>query len=125
MASFEKKPANGGEPGDGKDRRGHGPESDGEFLAKAAHLAHVLLAAHGVNDGAGGEEEQRLEERVRDEMKDGRGVGRDAAGEEHVAELRNGGVCEHALDVVLDKADGGGEESRCSADDGHGPERDG
>jgi hypothetical protein len=58
------------ESGDSEDARGHGPESDGKFGAQAAHLAQVLLAAHGVDDGAGGEEEQRLEERVHDEMED-------------------------------------------------------
>ncbi len=36
---------------------GHRPEGDGNLLAQAAHLAHVLLAAQRVNDGAGGEEE--------------------------------------------------------------------
>ena len=125
MASFEKKPAKGEEAGDGEDGRGHGPEGDGEFLAQAAHLAHVLLAAEGVNDGAGGEEEQRLEEGVGDEVEDGGGVGRDAAAEEHVAELRDGGVGEHALDVVLDQGDGGGEEGSGCADDGDDAEREG
>ena len=37
-----------------------------------AHLPHVLLAAHGVDDAAGAEEEQRLEEGVRHEVEDGR-----------------------------------------------------
>ncbi len=114
-----------GKSRDGEDGRGHGPEGDGKFLAQAAHLAQVLLAAQGVNDGAGGEEEQRLEEGVRDEMEDGRGVGRDAAGKKHVAELRDGGVGKHALDVVLGEADGGGEEGGGRADDGDDGERDG
>ena len=64
----------------------------GICLAQAAHLAHVLLAAHAVNHRAGGEEEQRLEERVRHQVEDGGRVGRDAAAQEHVAELRDGGV---------------------------------
>ena len=78
-----------------------------------------------MNDRAGGEEEQRLEECVRDEVEDGRGIGRDAAGEKHVAQLRDGGVGEDALDVVLDKADGGGKEGRGRADDGDDGEREG
>ena len=122
---FGEKAGEGREPGDGQHSRGHGPESDWQFFAQAAHLAQVLLATHGVNDGAGGEEEQRLEERVHDQMEDGCRVGRDAAGKEHVAELRDGGVGEYALDVVLDKADGGGEESRGCTDDGNRPERNG
>ena len=97
---MEKKPANGGKPADGEDARGHGPEGDGDVLAQAAHLAHVLLAGEGVDDGAGGEEEQRLEEGVGHQVEDAGGVGADSAGQEHVAELRDGRVGEHALDVV-------------------------
>jgi len=36
--------------GDGEDAHRHGPEGDGDALAKAAHLAHVLLAGQGVDD---------------------------------------------------------------------------
>ena len=71
-----------------------------------------------MDDGAGGEEEQGLEEGVGEQMEDGGRVGGDAAGEEHVAELRDGGVGEDALDVVLDEADAGGEEGGRGADDG-------
>ncbi len=122
---FREEAGEGRKSCDGEDGRGHGPEGDGKFGAQAAHLAQILLAAHGVDDGACREEEQRLEERVHDKMEDGRRVCRYTAGEEHVAELRDGGVGEHALDVVLDKADGGGEQSGGRADDGDGPERDG
>ena len=104
--------------GDGDDAGGHGPEGDGDALAEAAHLAHVLLAGEGVDDGAGGEEEQRLEEGVGHQVEDAGLVGADSAGEEHVAELRDGGVGEDALDVVLDEADAGGEDGRGCADDG-------
>ena len=95
----------GMDAGDGEDARRHGPEGDGDALAQAAHLAHVLLAGERVDDGAGGEEEQRLEEGVGDEVEDAGGVGSDAAGQEHVAELGDGGVGEDALDVVLHHAD--------------------
>ena len=43
-----------------------------DLLAEAAHFAHVLLAAHGVNHAAGREEEKRLEERVRHQVEDAR-----------------------------------------------------
>ena len=58
-----------------------------------------------MDDGAGGQEEQRLEEGVGEEVEDAGGVGSDSAGQEHVAELRDGGVGEDALDVVLHDAD--------------------
>src|SRR5487761_2668039 len=41
------------EAGDGEDGCRHGPESDGEMLAQAAHLAQILLAAHAVNHRTG------------------------------------------------------------------------
>ena len=46
---------------------------DGNLLAQAAHLAHVLLAAHGVDHAARREEEQALEERVRHQVENARG----------------------------------------------------
>ena len=42
----------------GEDAHRHGPERDGDAFAESAHLAHVLLAGEGVDDGAGGEEEE-------------------------------------------------------------------
>ena len=58
-------------------------------------------------------------------MEDGRRVGCDAAAQEHVAKLRDGGVGQHALDVVLHQADGGGKEGGGRADDGDHAEREG
>jgi hypothetical protein len=46
-------------------------EGDGEFLAQAAHLAHVLFAAQAVDDGACGKEEQCFEEGVGHQVEDG------------------------------------------------------
>ena len=103
---------------DGEDAHRHGPEGDRDALAEAAHLAHVLLAGERVDDGAGGEEEQRLEEGVGEEVEDAGGVSPDSAGQEHVAELRDGGVGEDALDVVLHHADAGGEDAGGGSDDG-------
>ena len=65
--------------GDGEDRRGHRPEGDGDFFAQAAHLAQVLLAAKRVNCRARAKKEQRLEEGVRHQVKDGGRVSRDSA----------------------------------------------
>ena len=86
--------------------------------AQAAHDAHVLFARERVDDRAGREEEQGLEEGVGDQMEDGGGVGCDSAAEEHVAELRDGRVGEDALDVVLHDSDRSGENCSECADDG-------
>ena len=67
---------------------------------------------------AGAEEQQRLEEGVGEQMEHRRAVGADAGGEEHVAELRAGRISDHPLDVVLDRADGGGEDGGRGADVG-------
>ena len=97
--------------GDGGPGRAHGPEGERNLLPQAAHMAHILLTRERVNHRARAEEEQRLEERVRADVEDGRLVGARATGHEHIAKLRNGGVGEHLLDVELCHADGGGDES--------------
>ena len=98
-----------------------GPESDWHVLAQAAHFLDVLLLVHAVDDGAGTEEEECLEEGVRHQVEDGRDPGTDAEREGHVAELGERGVGDDALDVVLHHADGGGHEGGEGADDGdHG-----
>ena len=80
--------------------------------------ADVLLAVQRVDHRARAEEHQRLEERVRVEVEDAAGEGADAHRQEHVAELRHRRVGQHALDVVLDQADGAGHQRRRRADDG-------
>ncbi len=77
-----------------------------QLVPQAAHLAHVQLAAHGVHHAAGGEEEQGLEERMRHQMEDSRREDARAAAQEHVSELADGGVGEHALQIVLRQGDG-------------------
>ena len=66
-----------------------------------------------MNDGPGREEEQRFEERMREQVEDAGGIGSNSAGHEHISKLRDGGVREDTLDVVLHHADGRGED-RCS-----------
>ena len=110
-----------GERRDPGDRRGgdrEGPEGERDAARQPAHAAHVLLAAERVDHAAGAEEEAGLEEGVRDEVEDRHAVGADAEREEHEAELRDGRVGEHLLDVGLDDGDRGGEEGRGDADDG-------
>ena len=67
---------------------------------------------HRVDDGTRAQEQQRFEKRVREQVEDARRISADAAGDEHVAELRAGRVGDDALDVVMHEADGGGEERR-------------
>ena len=72
----------------------------------------------GVDDGARGEEEERLEERVGGQVEHGRVRAAAADGHDHVAELRKGGVGEDALDVVLLDGDQRGEDGGEAADEG-------
>ncbi len=91
---------------------------DGNFLGQAAHLAQVLFAGKSVDHAAGSEEEKGLEEGVGHHVEDSCGEGSRAEADEHVAELRDGRVGEDLLYIVLDQADGGGEEGGREADDG-------
>ena len=69
--------------------------------------AHVLqlVGVNGVDDAAGAEEEERLEEGVGDEVEVARERRAGAQRRHHEAQLRAGGVREHALDVGLDQAE--------------------
>ena len=80
-------------------------EGDRHELADAAHVTDILLARAAVNDGASTEEEQRLEEGVRDEVEHADCGATDAEADHHVTELRDGGVGEDAFDVVLRDGD--------------------
>ena len=82
------------------------------MVAEAAHLADVLLAVQVVDHHPGGEEEERLEERVRDEVEHREAVRSDARADEHVADLAHRRVRDHALDVPLDERDDAREEQR-------------
>lgn len=77
-------------------------EGDGHLFPEAAHLPDVLLVVHSKNDRTGREEEEALEEGVREEVehRQGRRDGETGAGH-HVAELGNRGVGEDPLDVIL------------------------
>src|SRR5205823_5989501 len=61
------------ETGDGHSRGQHGCIGPAYLFAEAAHFVHVLLAADGMNHGAGSKKEQGLEERVRHSMENARG----------------------------------------------------
>ncbi len=73
---------------------------------------------HGVDHGAGAEEQQGLEEGVREQVEHRRAIGADARREEHVAELRAGRIGDHPLDVVLHGADRGRQDGGGGPDEG-------
>ncbi len=108
----------GGEREAGKRQRAddHDDVSERDAVLEAAHGANVLLVMHGVDHGAGAEEQQRLEEGVREQMEHADRIGPDAHGDEHVAELRAGRIGDDALDVVLHQADGRREQRGGGAD---------
>ena len=93
------------------------PVRDRELALEPAHAAKILLASQCVNHGAGSEEQQRLEECVRVEMKDPGAECADAHRQEHVAELGDGRIREDPLDVRLNQADGSGEDCGRDTDD--------
>ena len=112
--------------GDGDPGARESDEGDGDVFAQAAHVAHVLLMVHRVDHRARAEEQQGLEEGVRDNVPHGGAECAGAGGEKHVAELRNGGVSENFLDIPLRHADRrgqhGGDETH-HGDDVHGDGR--
>ncbi len=114
-----------GNAGEGAGADGEGPEGDGHLLAQAAHLPHVLLVVHGVDDRAGSEKEEGLEEGVGGEVEHGGGPAAAADRHDHVAELGEGRVGEDPLDIVLLGGDEGGEEGGDAADPGDDIERGG
>jgi hypothetical protein len=71
-----------------------------------------------MDNRSGGEEEQCFEEGMGHEVEDAGRVRADAAGQKHVAELRDSGVGEDALDIVLDERNRGSHECGERAKDG-------
>ncbi len=57
-----------------------------------------------MDDAAGGKKEKSFEESMGHQMEDASGKRADAAGQEHVAKLADGGIGKHSLDVCLDQA---------------------
>ncbi len=104
------------EPGQRQRADAHHRKGDRDLAPQAAHLADVLLVVHRVDHRARTKEQQRLEEGVGEQVEDADRIGPCPHRHEHVAELRTGRVRHDPLDVVLDEADGCGEERRGGAD---------
>ena len=105
IASFDQKPAKIGMPTSASEPIRKVARVYGIDLRQPAHLADVLLPVQVMDDEPGGEEEERLEERVGDEVEHREPVGSDAGADEHVADLAHRRVRDHALDVPLDERD--------------------
>ena len=105
IASFDQKPESGGMPTSASVPIRNDDVRERHAPAQPAHPADVLLAGEVVDDDSGGEEEQRLEERVRDQVEHREAVRAEPRAEEHVADLRHRRVGDHALDVVLHERD--------------------
>ena len=97
----------------------HHQPGGADMGGKAAHLADILFVRHRVDDRARAQEHERLEEGVGEQMEHARPIGANTHGDEHVAQLRTGRIGDDALDVVLDEADGRGEEGGDATYDDH------
>ena len=95
-----------------------------DVALQPAHAAHVLLLVHGVDDAAGAEKEQALEEGVRHDVEQAGGERAHPAAEEHVAQLADRGIGQHPLDVGLHQGDAGSEQRRDRPDARHHVHRD-
>lgn len=104
--------------GQREERHGHRPVGVGDAVTQVAHAGHdgQRVGADGVDDHAGGEEQQRLEGAVGQEVEDGGSAFADGEGTGHVAELADRRVGEDAFDVVLGER---GERRAGHGDGGH------
>ncbi len=75
-----------------------------------------MAVLHPLDHRAGREEQQRLEECMRDEVEHARHVSSKAHRRHHETQLADRGIGQHALNVILPDSDARREERRGSAD---------
>ena len=81
------------------------------ILVSVGMFMNVMVAVfHAVNDRTGCHEQERLEEGMCNQVEGCGDVCTDAQGRHHKTKLRNGGVRQHLLDIVLGNGNGRGEE---------------
>ena len=97
----------------------HRQRGDRHLAKQATHLGHLLFVMAAGDHAAGAEEHQRLEERMRDEMKQTRRPAADSQAEHHVAELADRRIGEHFLDVGRDNRNRRRDECGDAADVGN------
>ena len=90
----------------------HGVRRQRHCAAKAAHLPQVLLVMAAEDHAAGREEQERLEERMSQQVQQPRRPAADAEGQHHVAELTDRRIRQDSLDVGLHDGDGRGQDER-------------
>jgi hypothetical protein len=95
----------------------HGDERYRHDPPQPAETADIDNSAHGVHHATRAEEQQRLEEGMREQVEDGRAGGKHPHAQEHVAQLADGGIGQDALHVVLHQGDGRGKQRRTAPDD--------
>ena len=80
-------PGEEGNSGDGQCPDHHRDKGHLGLSGEAAHVAHILLVVESVDDRTGAEEQERLEECMGGEVKQGGAVGSHPQGGDHVSEL--------------------------------------
>src|SRR5213595_1991749 len=94
-----KSPSRDPKPCNGKHGNTKRSSRDRNLSDQPAVLRQLLLMMRRVNHATRSQEQQRLEERVRDEMKQSAYPRPEPQCEDHVPKLREGGICQHFLDV--------------------------
>ena len=117
IPSFDQKPESGGMPASASAPTRKAAWVYGITLRRPPIRRMSCSPREVVDDHAGREEEQRLEEGVRHQVEHRVAVGADPGREEHVADLRHRRVRDHALDVPLHERDHAGDDDRDAADD--------
>ena len=93
--------AEGKDARDGQRGHQHGPERPGQLVLQPAQVAHVLLVMAGQDHATAAQEERGLEEGVGEDVEHARGESPGAHAHEHEAQLADGRIGQHLLDVVL------------------------